>query len=201
MRNALISVIVLAAGKSTRFGENKLLAEIDGISIIRRVVKEALASKADETAVVLGYEAERIRGALKGLPCRFVLNEEFEVGQSSSVKKGVEAVKDRAEAVLILPGDVALISSEVIDSVIDEYLRNRDAIVVAAHGKRSGHPILFDRSLFSEIMRIDEKGMGLKKITSGHRSKIKRVEVNSDIVLLDVDTREDLARVTRGDQV
>jgi molybdenum cofactor cytidylyltransferase len=192
----LISIIVLAAGKSTRFGSNKLLAEINGESMIERVVKEALASKANETLVVLGHESERVRNALSGLKCRFVLNERFEEGQSSSVKKGIEAIRDHAEAVLILPGDMAFVSFKTVDAVIEEYRRNRDIIVVASYAKSSGHPILLDRSLFQEIMGINEKSLGLKRITGKHSSRIKRVEVDTDDILLDVDTKEDLEKRT-----
>ncbi|HJX23923.1 MAG TPA: nucleotidyltransferase family protein [Candidatus Bathyarchaeia archaeon] len=194
----MISIIVLAAGKSTRFGANKLLSDVQGVSMIRRVVAEAVASAADETVVVLGFEAERVKAELLGIGCRFVLNEGFEVGQSSSVKKGVEAVSDHAEAALILPGDVAFISSGVIDKVIEGYRNSGAPIVVASHGRRSGHPILFQRSVFPDIMDIDEKGKGLKRVTTKYPSRIKRVEVGSDAILQDVDTEKDLLKYTSG---
>ncbi|MEM2166130.1 MAG: NTP transferase domain-containing protein, partial [Candidatus Bathyarchaeia archaeon] len=84
----MIPLIVLAAGQSKRFGRNKLLEKIDGSTIIERVVKNALSSKADEVIVVLGFEAHKVLNVLKKFNCKFVFNEEFYSGQSSSVKVG-----------------------------------------------------------------------------------------------------------------
>ncbi|MEM2320242.1 MAG: NTP transferase domain-containing protein, partial [Candidatus Bathyarchaeia archaeon] len=68
----MISLIVLAAGLSTRFGRNKLLERIGNYTIIERVVKSATSSNCDEVIVVLGHEAQRIKEVLKGFSCKFV---------------------------------------------------------------------------------------------------------------------------------
>jgi molybdenum cofactor cytidylyltransferase len=184
----------LAAGLSTRFGRNKLLEKIDGSIMIERVVKSAASSKADEVIVVLGHEAQRVKEALKNFECRFVFNEDFKKGQSSSVKVGVKSVMGYADAVMVLPGDVALITSKPINMVIKEYETSRSPIVVASYQGISGHPILFDRSLFNEIMEINEETMGLKAVVNRHRDVIKKVEVGSDEVLIDIDAEEDFKR-------
>lgn len=191
----MISLIVLAAGLSTRFGRNKLLEKAGGITIIERVIRSAILSIADEVVVVLGYEAEKIKEALKGYPCKFVFNANFMIGQSSSVKAGVQAVMSYAEAVVILPGDIVLITPTSINAVIEEYKRCKSPIVVASHKGFMGHPILFDKSLFNEIMKIGEETMGLKALINLYNDKIKKVEVHSDEVLIDVDTQEDLLKI------
>jgi molybdenum cofactor cytidylyltransferase len=104
---------------------------------------------------------------------------------------------DRAEAVLILPGDVAFINSQSIDLVIDAYRKTKSSIVVAAHRGIPGHPILFDKSLFKDILRIDEETKGLKAVVKRHPDLILKVETGSDKVLIDIDTEEDLRRYRR----
>jgi molybdenum cofactor cytidylyltransferase len=190
----LICLIVLAAGLSKRFGRNKLLEKIDDSTIIERVVKSAVASKADEIVVVLGHEAQMIKGTLKDVKCRFIFNENYEIGQSSSIKAGVNSVMGCAEAVLVLPGDMALITPEAINMVIEEYKKSRSHIVVASHRGRLGHPILFDRFLFGQIMNINEETMGLKSVVNANRGLIKKVETGSDEILIDFDSEEDLKR-------
>jgi len=192
--NDLLSIIVLAAGLSTRFKRNKLLEQVNGQPLIKGVVSAALGSKAEEVVVVLGYEAEKVGSALKGLRCRLVVNEEFREGQSSSIKVGVKVASKRAKAILILPGDVALITSDAIDKVVDEYLRARGLIVVASHKGGAGHPILFDRSLFPEVSRVEEKSKGLKAVVNRHGNQVMLAEVGSDLVLYDFDTAEDFRR-------
>lgn len=190
----MISLIVLAAGFSARFGRNKLLEKIDGSTMIECVVKSAVSSKADEVIVVLGHDASKIREVLKNFNCKFVFNEEYHVGQSSSVKAGVKTAMKYADAVMILPGDVALITPKPINMVIEEYRRSGTPIVVASYMGRAGHPILFGRSLFHEIMGINEETMGLKAILNKHRDMIKKVEVGSEEVLIDVDTEDDFKK-------
>lgn len=192
----MISLIILAAGKSSRMrGRNKLLARIDGKAMIRRVVENALNSKVDEVIVVLGWEAGRIRDQLRDLPCRFIVNRDYEKGQSSSVKAGFEEVGSRTQAVLVLPGDVAMIDTRSINIVIEAYNHEKKPIVVAAHNGRLGHPILFGRELFGEIAQIDEASFGLKSVVKNHEQAMGLVETGSENALRDVDTSEDLEQL------
>ncbi len=103
-----VSIIVLAAGLSTRFGRNKLLEPIGSSTMIEHVVSESLRSKASQVIVVCGHEADRIKRQLKGYRCEFVFNGDYTRGQSFSVRKGLTKVKKPADAVIVLPGDVAL---------------------------------------------------------------------------------------------
>jgi len=193
----MISLVILAAGKSTRMKENKLLLKLDGETLIERVVKTVKGSSADEVIVVLGHEAEKVREQLVKLDCKVVVNENYMRGQSESVKVGLAAVASSAEAVMILPADVALIDAESINSVIDEHRKSKSHIVIASHKHQSGHPILLDRALFQEVSQIDESALGLKAVINRHRSEVKYVEVGTENVLIDIDTREEFDKYFR----
>jgi molybdenum cofactor cytidylyltransferase len=171
--------------------ENKLLLKIDGETLIGHVVKAAKESSADEVIVVLGYEAQKIKEELARLDCRLVVNENYMKGQSGSVKVGLSVVSSNAEAIMILPADVALIDPESISRVVEEYRKSRNRIVIASHQQHSGHPILIDRALFPEVSEIDEETQGLKAVINHHPSEIKYVEVGTENVLIDIDTREE----------
>lgn len=189
-----VSIIVLAAGLSTRFGRNKLLEPIGPTPMIEHVVSESLKSKANQVIVVVGHDSDKIEQALKDYRCDIVFNKEFAKGQSFSVKKGLSKVSKSADAVMVLPGDVALVDRGIIDAVIDEYARCYAPIVTAAYHGRSGHPILFDKNLLGELRNIDEQTKGLKKVVSNHRSHVRLVET-SERALLDVDEQDDLHRL------
>jgi molybdenum cofactor cytidylyltransferase len=193
-KSKLICIIVLAAGLSSRFGRNKLLEKINNQTLIGKVIKSAISSKADETIVVVGYEAEKIMEALKGVNCKFVFNKDFRTGQSSSVKVGVSSVMVYADAVLIHPGDVALITPEAINMVIEDYKKFKSPITVAGYKGQTGHPILFDESLFNELMKINEETYGLKAVVNRYRDTVRVVEVGSEEVLIDIDTKEDFEK-------
>jgi molybdenum cofactor cytidylyltransferase len=187
----MISLIVLAAGKSTRMKENKLLLRTNDETLVERVVSNATKSNADETIVVLGYEAEKIRDRLARFRCRTIVNDKFEKGQSESVKVGLSAVAKDPKAVMILPADVALVEASSINKVMDEYHSSESRIVIASYRHESGHPILLDRTLFPEISQIDEATLGLKAVIDRHRAEVKYVDVGTENVLIDIDTREE----------
>jgi molybdenum cofactor cytidylyltransferase len=189
----MLSLIILAAGKSIRMpGRNKLLERIHGRAMIRCVVDASLKSKVDEVIVVLGWEANLVREVLVDLPCHLVVNHEYEHGQSSSLKIGLREAGERSRAILVLPGDMALIDSRSIDAVIDVYNAEGGTLVIAAHDGKRGHPILLDRRLFPEIERITEESYGLKAVVKKHEPEIRLVETGNGNVLKDIDTPYDL---------
>jgi molybdenum cofactor cytidylyltransferase len=187
----VISLIVLAAGKSTRMKENKLLLKLNGETLIEHVVNVTKKSSVDEVVVVLGYEATKVKEQLAKIDCKFAVNENYIEGQSESVKVGLSAISDNAEAVMILPADVALVDPESINRVLEEYRRSKSTIVIASYQQQSGHPILLDRTLFPEVSKIDEHTQGLKAVISRHRAEINYVEARTENVLVDIDTKEE----------
>jgi molybdenum cofactor cytidylyltransferase len=193
-RVPFLSLVILAAGFSRRFGKNKLLETIGATSMIEHVVSEAMNSEANQVIIVCGHEHDKITQTIKRFQCELVFNEYFPRGQSYSVKKGVLAVDEKAEGVMIMPGDMPLMNHAVVDKVINEYSRTRAIIVAASHNGRPGHPILFAKSLFKEVLEIDEQSRGLKKVVSKYHEHMRLVEAGP-ASLYDVDTREDMGRV------
>jgi molybdenum cofactor cytidylyltransferase len=114
-----IAAVVLAAGRSTRFGaSNKLLAAVDGEPMVRHAVRAALGSGAAETIVVTGHMAAEVEAALAGLPVRFVRNPDFAEGQSTSVKAGIAAVPEDCEAAVVLLGDMPRVTAATLDRIL-----------------------------------------------------------------------------------
>jgi len=188
----LIPIVILAAGMSTRFPGNKLLYEVNGKPLIRHIVESALESKADEVIVVLGHEIEKISAKIEDLDVVMVYNPKYKVGMSESVKRGVRAVYKWAEAVIIHPADVAFVPPQAFDAVIEKYLNTRAPVVVVAYKDEKGHPILFSKETFNDILSISEKTMGLKYVTRKYYDKTIIVNLPYKEIVVDIDTLEDL---------
>ncbi len=186
----MIPIVVLAAGESRRFGRNKLLADYAEGTLITKVVKTCLESRADEVKVVLGHDADAIRSELRNMKCTLIMNENYQLGQSSSVKVALESCLSYADAIMFLPADVALISSNDINVVLDAYRTLTSSIIIAAYRGKPGHPILIDKSVFPEVAMITEEGRGLKEILTNYSSSLIKVEATKE-VLIDVDTVAD----------
>jgi molybdenum cofactor cytidylyltransferase len=131
MAVAHIGVVVLAAGRSTRFtgpGPSKLLAQLDGSPLVRRAVSAALDADIGEVVVVTGASAHEVQDALVGLPVRVVYEPRFADGMAYSLRRGIEAL-GTADAVVVALGDQPGLSPDAYRRVAERWLESRAAIV------------------------------------------------------------------------
>src|SRR3954470_21871671 len=113
-----IGAVILAAGRASRFGRNKLLEPLAGKPMLRHVAEAALASAADPVIVVTGNEAQKIRDMLSPLPLCFCENPDFAMGLSVSLKCGVKALPADCDGVLVLLGDMPGVDTALMDTMI-----------------------------------------------------------------------------------
>jgi molybdenum cofactor cytidylyltransferase len=187
-----IAAIVLAAGRSTRMGSNKLVAEIKGEPLIRVAVEQALASRADPVIVVTGHERERVEKALADLKVRFVHNPDFADGLSTSLKAGLAAVPLEADGAIICLGDMPQVRAAMIDRLIAAFDPARGALIVVPtiEGKR-GNPVVWSRRFFPELAAL-EGDVGARHVIGTYGEAV--VEVPADrTALVDIDTPEALS--------
>src|SRR4029079_15973931 len=102
---ARFAAIVLAAGAGSRFGGGKLLAPLEGRAILQHVLERLEAAALEEVIVFVGADADAVEGAIDASAARLVVNPVPDEGLSSSLKVGVGALSDDADAALIALGD------------------------------------------------------------------------------------------------
>src|SRR6201996_6579516 len=194
-----IAAIVLAAGRSTRMGgPNKLLAELSAKKLVRIVTEQALASKAAEVIVVTGHQAELVEQALAGLDVKFVRNPDYAGGLASSVKSGIAAVAETADGAVVCLGDMPMVSSEMLDRLIDSFAPDRgNLIVVPVADGRRGNPVLWSRRFFNELMTLDGD-IGARHLIGKHGAAVAEVPVDGNGAFLDIDTPQALDAARRG---
>jgi len=190
----MIGAIILAAGRSTRMGSNKLLEDLNGKPLVRHVAEAALASKARPIFIVSGHQPERLSVALEGLPLAFIHNPDFADGLSISLKTGIATLPAEVTAVIVLLGDMPLISSMAINEVIMAFEAAPEKIAaVPVYGGEWGNPVLLSQALFAEVARL-QGDAGARKLLQGRAGDVLEVPVASDAVLIDLDTPEALAK-------
>lgn len=186
---------MLAAGGSTRFGAQKLLAPAAGRPVVRWTVEHALASRVGAVHVVLGREGDAVRSALAGLPVRFVESARWSDGLSASLHAGVRALGAGAEGAVILLGDQPTVRNAVIDALLDAFAAGgRDVVAAAYHGER-GNPVLFGAALFAELLATTGD-RGARDVIARDPARVTLVEM-ARAMPRDVDTAADLAAVAR----
>ncbi|HEY4124508.1 MAG TPA: molybdopterin-binding/glycosyltransferase family 2 protein [Rhizomicrobium sp.] len=191
-----IAAVVLAAGLSSRMGENKLLVNIDGEPLIRRTVETVLKSQASPVIVVTGQDADGIRQALIGLNVQFANNPDFAKGLSTSLKSGLKQIPGESDGAMIVLGDMPSVTPTLLDTLIAAFdPAEGRAICVATHAGKRGNPVLWARRFFPEMLAI-EGDVGAKHIMAANDELVCEVEAPTDAPLVDIDTKEDLAAFT-----
>ena len=182
--------VVLAAGGSTRYGGEKLLAPLDGKPVVQHVIDAANASRLADVVVVLGHDAKGLLTMLRLGRARPIVNHEWASGQASSLRAGVRAVAD-LDAVVVLLGDQPRITAALIDALVLRQRTSGTAAVVSSWNGRRSPPALLTSRLFSEIEAL-RGDVGAREILAG-RHDVAEVEVTGALgSLLDVDRPEDL---------
>ena len=191
-----IAALVLAAGRSTRFGpENKLLADLDGEPLVRRTITAIRASAARPVTVVTGHMAEAVTAVLDGLDVRIVHNPDFAAGLSSSLKTGLAALPAGIDGFVVALGDMPRITASHIDRLISAFApKEGRAIVVPVHGSKRGNPVLFAAAFLDE-MRAVAGDTGARHIIGQHADEVVEVDLGTDAIFIDVDTPEALAQL------
>ncbi len=192
-RAARIACLILAAGRATRMGRNKLVADLAGKPIVRHVAEAVFASQCAHVLVVTGNEPEHVQSALMGLDVRFIHNPEFAHGLSTSLKRGLTELPTDIDGVLVVLGDMPEVSTQHLNRLIAAFSPNdnRTIIVPTRRGKR-GNPVLWGRVFFADMADVTGD-TGAKHLLGQHADQVAEVEIDSDAVLADIDTPEALA--------
>jgi molybdenum cofactor cytidylyltransferase len=189
----MVCAIILAAGRSTRMGEQKLLLPLGGKALIARVVDEVLASPVDEVVVVVGSDEGEVRKALAGRRGRFVRNTDQEGEMLSSVRRGLEALPVGCIAVLVVLGDQPSVTRDVIAELVAAFGSTDCGIVVPTHRGHRGHPLLFAAHYREEVLSHYDD-VGLRGLLHAHPDDTVEVESQESGILEDMDDPGDYLR-------
>lgn len=190
-----VAAVILAAGASRRYGEDKLLVELEGKPLLQHAVDAANASRADEIIVVVGHDADAVLASIRLGRARAVRNPDHGAGQSTSLRLGIRAAS-ASDAVVILLGDQPRVTARLIDALIARArLTAATAVVSSLDGRRSP-PTLLRRELWPALEGISGD-VGAREILAG-RDDVDVLDVTAELGgLEDVDRPSDLARIAK----
>jgi len=203
------AAIILAAGSSSRMGggRHKLLLPLHDRPVLAHVLNAVLASQARPVVVVLGHQAEQFRANIASYithpDLSIIENPHYLQGMSTSMRLGIQTLQingytkyagEEVDSALVLLGDQPLISAQDIDTLIATYRTTGKKIISPTYEGKRGNPILFDASLFPELLEVtgDEGG---RSVVEHHRYEMVTVEMGNPLANIDVDTWEAYQRV------
>lgn len=185
-----LGCVVMAAGNARRFGENKLAAEVQGRSLIRRTLDAVPADLMDSVVVVTQYpEILQLAGEYH---FSAIHNEHPDYGISHTIKLGLTGLRD-CDGVLFLVSDQPLLRQSSVAELIALWKSQPEKIAALAHNGVRGNPCLFPARFFSELMELKEDRGG-STVIRRHEEDLILLETEAQ-ELTDVDTPEALQKL------
>lgn len=147
-------MILLAAGRASRFGGVKQLARYRGLPLVTRALREAEAVCGARTVLVTGHQGDAVHAAIGAMQGLRVQNSEYATGLASSIASGVAAVADRADGVLLMLADQPLVDRQHLRALIAAWSAAPDGIAATGYAGKTGVPALFPRRCFDELRSL-----------------------------------------------
>lgn len=190
------SAIVMAAGMSSRMGENKLLLPLGRQTVLEHCLHNVALSGINEVIVVTGYEREEVETVcLKaakdfppGINLKLVHNPDFASGQGTSVARASRQLSPASAAAFYVPGDQPFVSPILMRQMMENHADGR--IVQAVHEGKSGSPVLFAARFFPELSEL-EGDLGGRQVIRRHPQAIEKVNFDLSHSFLDLDQPDD----------
>ena len=193
-----VAGVLLAAGASTRMGTTKQLLPFGEMTLIERVLVEALSSDLDKVVLVLGYQAAEIRKSIEPLSIQqklsIIENQRFKQGISSSIIAGMSDVENTHDHMMILLGDMPFIQRDLINFMLRRYLQSGCSIGAIKGKEKSAHPVMFSRELYPELL-ILQGDAGARALFMKYNDRVCLIEPEGPYDAKDIDTPEDYAGI------
>ena len=175
-------------------GRDKLMEDVDGQPLLRRVVQRACAAGIGPVIVALPPVPHPRHAALEGLPVVPVAVPDAADGLSASLKRALAEVPDTAEAVMILLADLPDILTSDIRIVSKRSDKTGNTLIWrgATEDGAPGHPVILARALFPELAALSGDA-GAQAVIRRHADRVTLVPLPGQHALHDLDTPEDWA--------
>ena len=196
----MIVAVILSAGESSRMGRPKALLPIAGQTFIERIVATLKETPVGKVLVVLGHNAEEMKRQIEPLPVEVLVNPDYRRGQLSSLQAALRRLETEpdCDGVLVHLVDHPYIDARLVATMIERFYQSGMLIIVPRHGGKRGHPVIFSRKLFAELLAapMDE---GAKAVVNAHRAETLEIDTGDEGVTVDIDTPELYRRHVKGE--
>ena len=199
----MIVAVILSAGESSRMGRPKALLPIDGVRFIDKIVTSLRLARIGKIMVVLGHNAEEMRQKISDLQVDLVINPDYKQGQLTSLRAAIRSIEarndaDRVDGILVHLVDHPYINADLVNLMIERFYETKKLIVVPRYQSRRGHPVIFSRALFGELLAAP-LDRGAKAVVHAHRDDTLEIDTNDEGAIIDIDTPEEYRCHVKGE--
>jgi molybdenum cofactor cytidylyltransferase len=196
----MIAAVVLAAGESRRMGRPKALLPIEGQTFIERIVAALGQAGLEKIFVVLGHNAENMAQKIAHLPVTVLINPDYPKGQLSSLQVAMRYLRadEDCQGILVHLVDHPYIDPRLVKLLTTRFAESGKLIVVPRFDGKRGHPVIFARSLFDELLNAPLE-QGAKAVVNAHGAETLEIDTADEGITLDIDTPELYRQHVKGD--
>ena len=191
--------VILAAGASSRMGRDKALLPWQGGTFLSAAI-QALQRETELVIVVAGQNASKLEPVVYANAAFLVVNPHPEVGQMSSLQRGVEEVLNRGrDAAIVTLVDRPAPSAQTVHQIKAAFLAAGDEFWAAVPDYRGkhGHPIVVGREMIDAFLRVPGTSTA-RDVEHAHQQHILYVSVDDPMVAVNVNTEEDYEKIRLG---
>ncbi len=190
-----IAAVILAAGEGKRFGENKALANHEGQSFLGLIGDNLRRAGCGPIIAVLGSQAAAVAREADRIGIAYAINSAWKDGQFSSLKTGLAAFTREVCGAVIALVDHPFVRFETYVKLKEAFAKNPRRIIIPLHDRKRGHPVVIPYKIMREVMESPDE-TNLKVIIGKHERMVNLVRSDDPGVVTDIDTREDLDRIS-----
>ena len=185
-----VSILILAAGNSSRLGSPKQLVSFMEKTLIESITEVAL-SISEDVLIVLGGNADLISPKLERFSGKIstIFNPDWQQGMGSSINIGVEKLAEKSDLIIILLSDQPFISKVLLQNMLQTYANYKNPVVACVYNNTLGVPILFNKSVYPELLKLSGD-KGAKSFLHLYENRISTIDFPEGI--FDIDTIEDV---------
>lgn len=180
--------IVLAAGEGRRIGTPKAFLKIDNISFLETAIKKLNDAGMDEIVVI---KKEEYKIDLNNYKIKIVINPEENGSMLSSIFYGIKNHGESVDGYMIYPVDFPFVKTETLKRMLNEFIKNKYAVIIPEYENQNGHPIIIPKSIAEKIDDINLEG-GLRNVIERSNAEIMKIKVDDKGVIENINYKEDL---------
>ena len=192
-----VFAVVLAAGASSRMGTSKMALEWGDSTVLETTLQHVEDSQVYEMLLVTGGYRDLVEGLAKVKATNKAHNADFAAGEMiSSIKLALSWLQQnqmRPDGILILPGDMPLVTASMIDLVISRWHQSPNQIVAPEYQKQRGHPVIFPFEIFLKFETLPADASP-RDLIKANIDQLGLIPIDDPAVIIDVDTPAEYER-------